>query len=122
MSAVIKNYMVIILVIICIFTSLGIVSVAIDVHNARDFHGAVVNEIESSNHASSVIDTCKEAAEEMGMFLLFLLMQRKMIPTHKFQRLCSNTIIRYSSWKWKLKKKLSDMQDNKFCSGGDCEL
>ena len=69
MSSVIKNYMVIILVIICIFTCVGIVNVAIDVHNARDFHGAVINEIESSNHASTVIDACEEAAEENGYVL-----------------------------------------------------
>lgn len=69
MSSVIKNYIVIVLVIISIFTCLGIVSVAIDVQDARDFHGVVLNEIENSNHASSVIDACKEAATENGYTL-----------------------------------------------------
>ena len=70
MSSVIKNYIVIILIIISVFTCIGIVNVAVDVQNARDFHGAVVNEIECSNHASKVIESCKEAAEDNGYKLI----------------------------------------------------
>lgn len=69
MSSVIKSYMVVVLVIITTFVCVGIVDVAIDVQNARDFHGAVVNEIESSNHASAVIESCKDAAIENGYTL-----------------------------------------------------
>ena len=37
---------------------------------ASDFHGSVINEIENSNHASSVIETCKETAAANGYELI----------------------------------------------------
>lgn len=69
MSTVIKSYLSIILILIAVFTFAGIISVAIDVQNARDYHATVVNEIENSNHASSVIDACKSEASENGYTL-----------------------------------------------------
>ena len=70
MSTVIKSYIPIILIILAVLISVGIVSVAIDVQNARDYHAAVVNEIENSNHAGNVINACIEEAEENGYTLI----------------------------------------------------
>ncbi len=70
MSSIFKSYVSIILIIVAVFVFVGIISVAVDVQNARDFHGMVINEIENSNHASSVIEACKETAEANGYELV----------------------------------------------------
>lgn len=70
MSTVIKSYIPIVLIILAVFIFAGIISVTIDVQNARDFHAAYVNEIENSNHAGSVIEACKAEAEENGYELV----------------------------------------------------
>ena len=70
MSSIFKSYVSIILIIVAVFVFVGIISVAVDVQNARDFHGAVVNEIENSNHAGSVIEACKDTAAKNGYELV----------------------------------------------------
>ena len=52
-----------------VFISIGILSVQVDMQNARDYHAAVVNEIENSNHSPSVIAACKQEAAENGYIL-----------------------------------------------------
>ncbi len=66
MGTVIKSYLSVFLILVAVFTFGGIISVTIDVQNARDYHAAVINEIENSNHAQSVIDACIEEAESNG--------------------------------------------------------
>lgn len=70
MSTVIKSYLTIILIVLAVIIFAGIISVTVDVQNARDYHAACVNEIESSNHASSVIDACKTDAANNGYELI----------------------------------------------------
>lgn len=69
MSSVIKSYLAVILILVAVFTFAGIISVVIDVQNARDFHSSVINEIEISNHAESVIKACKIDAVNNGYTL-----------------------------------------------------
>ena len=69
MGTIIKVYTAIFLVLMTVFISVGILSVQVDVQNARDYHAAVVNEIENSNHNSSVINACIEEAEDNGYIL-----------------------------------------------------
>lgn len=69
MSSVIKSYLTIILILLLVFTSAGIISVTLDVQNARDYHAAVINEIENCNHAESVINACIAEAAENGYTL-----------------------------------------------------
>lgn len=69
MSSVIKSYLSVILILVAVFTFSGIISVAIDVQNARDFHSSVINEIEVSNHADSIIEACKTDAASNGYTL-----------------------------------------------------
>ena len=70
MSSIFKSYVSIILIIVAVLVFVGIITVTLDVQKARDFHGAVVNEIENSNHSSSVIEACKETAEKNGYELV----------------------------------------------------
>ena len=70
MSTIIKSYTSIILIIIAALTLGGIISATIDVRNARDYHAAIVDEIEESNHAQDVIDMCKEEAKKNGYELI----------------------------------------------------
>lgn len=69
MSSVIKTYLSIILILVAVFTFGGIISVALDVQNARDFHSSVINEIELSNHSASVISACEDDAKSNGYTL-----------------------------------------------------
>lgn len=69
MGTVIKGYTVIFLVLMTVFISIGILSVMMDVQNARDYHSSVVNEIENSNHSPAVIAACKTEAAENGYTL-----------------------------------------------------
>ncbi len=69
MSSVIKSYVSIILIVVATLVLVGIISVTVDVQNARDYHAAVVNEIENSNHAGTVIEACKTEATENGYTL-----------------------------------------------------
>lgn len=69
MSSVIKTYLSIILILVAVFTFAGIISVALDVQNARDYHSSVINEIEISNHSSDVIAACQEDAANNGYTL-----------------------------------------------------
>ena len=66
MSTVIKSYLSVFLILVAVFTFGGIISVTADVQNARDYHAAVVNEIENSHHAQNVIDACVEEAASNG--------------------------------------------------------
>ena len=70
MSTVIKSYLSIFLILVAVFTFGGVISLTIDVQNARDYHAAVVNEIENSHHAQSVIDACVAEAESNGYELV----------------------------------------------------
>ncbi len=69
MSSVIKSFLAIFLILIAMFSFAGVISVTIDVQNARDYHASVVNEIENSNHAQSVINACKDEATTNGYTL-----------------------------------------------------
>lgn len=69
MSSVIKSYLSVILILVAVFTFSGIITVALDVQNARDYHASVINEIEISNHAESVILACKADASDNGYTL-----------------------------------------------------
>ena len=69
MGTVIKAYTAIFLVLMCVFLSIGILAATVDVQNARDYHAACVNEIENSNHAASVIETCISEAADNGYTL-----------------------------------------------------
>ena len=66
MSSVFKSYMSITLIVVALLVFVGIVSVTVDVQNARNYHSSVVNVIENSNHAAKVIEACKEEATENG--------------------------------------------------------
>lgn len=70
MSTVIKSYLAFILIILTVFVCAGIGMVNLDVQNARDYHAAVINEIENSNHADSVIDACVAEASSNGYELI----------------------------------------------------
>lgn len=70
MSTVIKTYLSIILILVAVFTFAGIISVVIDVQNARDYHAAVISEIENSNHAEVVINSCVSEASSNGYELI----------------------------------------------------
>lgn len=70
MSTIIKSYTVILLLIMSVLICTGIISVTVDVQNARDYHAACINEIENSNHASSVIEACKIEAAKNGYELI----------------------------------------------------
>lgn len=69
MSSVIKSFLSIVLILVAMFTFAGVISVVVDVVNARDYHAAVVNEIENSNHADSVVDACVAEATTNGYTL-----------------------------------------------------
>lgn len=69
MGNIIKVYTAIFLVLMTVFISVGILSVMVDVQNARDYHTAVVNEIENSNHSTTVINACIQEAKENGYTL-----------------------------------------------------
>lgn len=66
MSTVIKSYTAIIVCLLSFFIALNVVSAHLDVQNATDYHSAVVDEIENSHHASSVVDALKTEASENG--------------------------------------------------------
>lgn len=69
MSTIIKVYTAIFLVLMTVFVSIGILSAQVDIQNAQDYHAAVVNEIENSNHSPSVIAACKQEAANNGYTL-----------------------------------------------------
>lgn len=69
MSSVIKTYLTIALLLVAVLTFAGIITASYEVQNARDYHAAVVNEIEISNHAESVISACTDEASENGYTL-----------------------------------------------------
>ena len=48
---------------------IGIIGAAMTSHTAGEFHASVVNEIEESNFADSVIAKCKESAVNLGYTL-----------------------------------------------------
>lgn len=66
MSTIIKSYTVIIMCLLIFFLSINVISGHLDVQNANDYHAAVIDEIENSNHAISVINKIKNEAEENG--------------------------------------------------------
>lgn len=70
MSITIKTYVGMFLLLLSVFTMAGIMSASIDANNARDYHAAVVAEIEDANFAPSVINACKTQAAESGYTLL----------------------------------------------------
>lgn len=70
MSTTIKTYLGIFILFLSVFTMVSILSASIDVVNARDFHAAVVAEIEDAHFAPSVIEACTRQAQEAGYELL----------------------------------------------------
>ncbi|MDR0925354.1 MAG: hypothetical protein LBN31_13505 [Hungatella sp.] len=70
MSTIIKTYVGIFILLLSVFAMAGVMSATIDANNARDYHAAVMAEIEDSNFAPSVITACKAQAEEAGYELL----------------------------------------------------
>lgn len=70
MSITIKTYVGMFLLLLSVFTMAGIMSASIDANNARDYHAAVVAEIEDANFAPSVVSACKTQATENGYALL----------------------------------------------------
>lgn len=70
MSTIIKSYIGIFLLLLAVFSMAGVMSANIDANNARDFHAAVIAEIEVSNFAPSVINACKSQAQSAGYQLL----------------------------------------------------
>jgi hypothetical protein len=70
MSTIIKTYVGIFLLLLSVFSMTGVMSATIDANNARDFHAAVMAEIEDANFAPSVITACQKQAEESGYELL----------------------------------------------------
>lgn len=69
MSSVIKSYVSIIFIIIAFVISIGVISMSIDVQNARDFHNTAITEIENSNSNDKVINALKEDATKNGYTL-----------------------------------------------------
>lgn len=70
MSTIIKTYVGIFLLLLSVFSMIGVMSATIDANNARDFHAAVMAEIEDANFAPSVSTACQEQAEAAGYELL----------------------------------------------------
>lgn len=61
MKQIFETYLTLFLVMMAVFTLGGIISADIEVRNARDFKDAVVDMIENSDFAPSVIETCQNA-------------------------------------------------------------
>lgn len=70
MSTVIKSYVAIFLVLLSLITLTGVVDATVQIQNARDYHSAVVNEIENSNHSDAVIEKCVNEASANGYNLI----------------------------------------------------
>lgn len=70
MSTIIKTYVGIFILLLSVFAMAGVMSATIDANNARDYHAAVMAEIEDSNFAPSVITACQTQAEQAGYELL----------------------------------------------------
>lgn len=70
MSTTIKTYIGIFLLLLAVFSMVGVMSACIDANNARDYHASVISEIEDSNFAPSVISACKSQASSAGYELL----------------------------------------------------
>ncbi len=70
MSTTIKTYVGIFLLLLAVFSMVGVMSACIDANNARDYHASVIAEIEDANFAPSVITACKSQASSAGYELL----------------------------------------------------
>lgn len=69
MSQIFKSYLGIFLLFLSIAVLIGIVGANMSSDTAGKFHSAVINEIEESNFAESVIQECKESAGNLGYTL-----------------------------------------------------
>ncbi|MBO5259045.1 MAG: hypothetical protein J6B26_01525 [Agathobacter sp.] len=69
MSQIFKSYLGIFLLFLSVAVLIGIVDANLTSDTAGDFHSAVINEIEESNFADSVIAECKTSAENLGYTL-----------------------------------------------------
>lgn len=58
-----------IILIVAIYLMASYIAASIDTANARDFHAAVVAEIEAGNFSQKIIEKCKGTAEENGYVL-----------------------------------------------------
>ena len=70
MSSVIKTYLGIFMLIMSVFTLVGIISADMDAGHARDFHSSVIAEIEDADFAPSVVAECIAQADRAGYDLL----------------------------------------------------
>lgn len=66
MKGAVEFYMCMIFVVLISVLSTTFISANQDISIARDFHSAVVNEIENSDFSNSVIDACKNEADKQG--------------------------------------------------------
>lgn len=64
MKQILETYLTVFLVMVAVITLTGIIGADIDTKNARDFKESVVSEIENSNFSPSVIQACKDAADD----------------------------------------------------------
>lgn len=69
MSQIFKSYLGIFLLFLSVAVLIGIVDANMSSNAAEEFHTAAVAEIEESNFAATVIEECKESAQNMGYTL-----------------------------------------------------
>lgn len=66
MGQVMKTYLGIFFLLLMGLVGIGVVAAGIEVNAARNYHADVVTEIECSNFNPSVIDVCKQQAQDSG--------------------------------------------------------
>lgn len=64
MKSIFETYITLFLMLMAVFTLSGIMTADIGLQNARVFKENIVNEIENSNFAPSVISACRESGNE----------------------------------------------------------
>lgn len=64
MSSVIKSYTSIIFIIIAFVVSIGVISMSVDIQNARNFYSTAVTEIENSDANDKVIEALQNDAKK----------------------------------------------------------
>lgn len=66
MSQIIKGYLGVFLVLLLMITSIGVLSAFMGVISAQDLHGAIIDEVENSAYAKSVLEEAFEKTAQAG--------------------------------------------------------
>lgn len=66
MKMIIEYFTLFLFLLVFLWTGITYVLQNVEINNARSYEEAVIDHMENSNFASSVIETCKEQAQEAG--------------------------------------------------------